>query len=123
MKQILPIGSIIEAGGECLCVLGTRLADHEGIVALAYVVVKHPRGLAGQDSLGMILADQAERVVFRGNEGTGGKRYREGMERFYGQLIGRDVKAAEELMQLKNLKKAVEERAGRLDTVTEEMGG
>lgn len=122
MEQILPIGSIVEAGGDRLCILGARLADKDGRLVLAYMVARHPRGVSGANSVALLLSEKIDAVVFQGREGAGGKKYREGMEQFYGTLIGRNVQDAEELLQLKHLKKAVEERMED-SSDTEHTGG
>ncbi|MBQ1931288.1 MAG: DUF4176 domain-containing protein [Lachnospiraceae bacterium] len=108
MEHILPIGSVVEAHNVKLCLLGARMVEKDGHMALAYVAVKYPRGFAGKESLGVVLASDIKQVLFEGNEGKTGKKFNEGLLQTYQALEGKTPEEANVMMdQIKDgLRKA-----------------
>ena len=109
MVHILPIGSVVKVREYKLCLLGARLEEREGKYVLAYCAVKHPRGFAGGDSVGLIPASAIEEVLFVGSEGAGGKKYRERLEKLFGTMVDRSSEEIMEMVKPENLKKSLEE--------------
>ena len=109
MLQILPIGSVVKVQNYKLCLLGARMVEWEGKYVLAYSAVKHPRGFAGEDSMGLIPASAVEDVLFRGYEEQNGKKYREGLERLFSSMNERSKEEILEMYSPENMKKYMEE--------------
>ena len=111
MERMLPIGSVVEAHNVKLCLLGARMVEKDGRMALAYVAVKYPRGFAGKESLGVVLASDIKQVLFEGNEGKTGKKFNDGLFQTYQTMEGKTPEEAKLLMdQIKDgLKKARKE--------------
>ena len=97
MAQILPIGSVVEAGDVRLCLLGARMLEKEGCMTLAYCAVRHPRGYAGLESLGIVYAQDITRILFTGKVGSSGRQFLDGLTTIYRQMEGRTAAQAQAL--------------------------
>lgn len=102
MEHILPIGSVVEAHNVKLCLLGARMVEKEGHLALAYVAVKYPRGFSGKESLGVVMAADIQNVLFEGNEGRTGKKFNSGLLKMYQELEGKTPEEAKALLDMKD---------------------
>lgn len=98
MERIYPIGSVVEAHNSKLCLLGARMVEREGHLALAYVAVKYPRGFSGKESLGVVLAAEIDKVLFEGNEGRIGKKFNDGLLEVYRTMEGKTPEEAKALL-------------------------
>ena len=105
MERILPIGSVVEAHDVKLCLLGARMVEKDGHLALAYVAVKYPRGFAGKESLGVVMAADIKKVLWEGAEGRTGKKFNDGLLAAYQPLEGKTPEEAKGLLD--NLQETV----------------
>ena len=88
MDRILPIGTVVEARGLQLLLLGAILMEQDGRMAPAYHAVKYPMGFAGQESLGQLGATEITRVLAEGHEDETARRYNKGLAILYDKVTG-----------------------------------
>ena len=109
MLQILPIGSVVKVQNYKLCLLGARMVEWEGKYVLAYSAVKHPRGFAGKESMGLIPASAIEEVLYHGYEEQNGKKYREDLERLFSSMKDQSKEEILKMYSPENMKKYMEQ--------------
>lgn len=88
MERILPIGTVVEARGLQLILLGAILMEQDGKMAVAYHAVQYPRGFAGGESLGQLAASEVTKIVAEGYEDKIARRYNESLAGLYAAVAG-----------------------------------
>lgn len=88
MERILPIGTVVEARGFQLILLGAVLMERDGKMVLAYHAVKYPRGFAGEESLGQLAASEITKILAEGYEDEIARRYNVGLAGLFGSVSG-----------------------------------
>lgn len=98
MERILPIGTVVEARGLKLLLLGAILMEQDGTMAPGYYAVKYPRGFAGEESLGQLAAAEITKVWAEGYEDPVAKGYNTGLFGLYRAAAGKTPEEAKEFL-------------------------
>ena len=99
MDRILPIGTVVEARGLKLILLGAILLEQDGKMVTGYHAVKYPRGFAGSESLGQLAASEITKVWAKGYEDAIAERYNLGLSGLYRAAEGKTPQEADELLK------------------------
>lgn len=102
MDRILPIGTVVEARGLKLILLGAILLEQDGKMVTGYHAVKYPRGFAGSESLGQLAASEITKVWAKGYEDAIGERYNLGLGGLYHAAEGKTPEEADEMLKAAN---------------------
>lgn len=87
--KALPIGSVVRGRDFKLLIIGYMMANVEDKVVTGYKAVKYPRGFAGMESLGILMLDEVQEVLFEG--------YRTDRETEFTEAIGVFAEESKEL--------------------------
>lgn len=95
MDKILHAGTVVEARGMKLLILGTSLVNEEGRAALRYRAVCYPRGFTGAESLRWLPPEAVTGICAEGYEDEAAHRYHEHMDDNIRRLMGLKIEEAE----------------------------
>ena len=65
-KEMLPIGSVVKAGGQTVLLTGVQKAEINGTLTAGYFCVPWPYGYLGEESLYFIRRGDISEVISRG---------------------------------------------------------